>query len=408
LQALFGDILGLAPRLARIIQQRPHVMDAALDARRLYAPLDDRSFDERAAFALRAKMDIEIFLDAARDFTQEETFLISLRLLSGLIEPQIAGHAYSALAAAIVQASLKQVERQISSVHGTVPRGRCVVVALGKLGSREMTAVSDLDLMLIYDFDENHPYSDSGKPLHAVQYYNRVAQRLVSVLTVPTRRGGLYEVDMRLRPSGRKGPVAVQMSGFLAYQTQEAETWEHMALTKARAVAGESSLRAEVQSVISGIITLPRGESLRRDVLAMRHLIARERVETGPWNLKLTAGGLMDIEFLAQYFLLRHAHEEPNIYAVSTAELIEHAAVFGFVPMETAQDLLQALRLYTNVTQVLRVALAADQPPLAASPAIKRRLAAAAELPDFPQLIRELDETRAKVRRIFTRILTTD
>jgi glutamate-ammonia-ligase adenylyltransferase len=198
------------------------------------------------------------------------------------------------------------------------------------------------------------------------------------------------------------------MSGFLAYQTQEAETWEHMALTKARAVAGESSLRAEVQSVISGIITLPRGESLRRDVLAMRHLIARERVETGPWNLKLTAGGLMDIEFLAQYFLLRHAHEEPNIYAVSTAELIEHAAVFGFVPMETAQDLLQALRLYTNVTQVLRVALAADQPPLAASPAIKRRLAAAAELPDFPQLIRELDETRAKVRRIFTRILTTD
>jgi glutamate-ammonia-ligase adenylyltransferase len=320
----------------------------------------------------------------------------------------MAGRAYSALAAAIVQASLKQVERQIAADQGMVLRGRCVVVALGKLGSREMTAVSDLDLMLIYDFDENHPYSDGGKPLHAVQYYTRVAQRLVSVLTVPTCRGRLYEVDMRLRPSGRKGPVAVQMSGFLTYQTQEAETWEHMALTKARAIAGESGLRAEVQRVIRSIIALPRGESLRRDVLAMRHLIARQKVETGPWNLKLTAGGLMDIEFLAQYFLLRHAHEEPNIYAVSTAELIEHAAIFGFVAMETAQDLLQALCLYTNVTQLLRVTLTADQVPPAASPTVKRRLAASAELPDFPQLVRELDVMRAKVRRIFTRVLTTD
>jgi glutamate-ammonia-ligase adenylyltransferase len=408
LQALFGDILGVAPRLADIIQQRPHVMDAALDSRRLHAPLDDKSFEERAAFALRAKTDTEIFLDATRDFAQEENFLISLRLLSGLIDPRMAGSAYSALAAAVVQASLRQVERQIAMDHGTVPHGRCVVVALGKLGSREMTAVSDLDLMLIYDFDESHPYSEGGKPLHATQYYTRVAQRLVSALTVPTRRGGLYEVDMRLRPSGRKGPVAVQMSGFLAYQTHEAETWEHMALTKARVIAGDTSLRTEVQSVVRNIIALPRGESLRHDVLAMRRLIAREKVETGPWNLKLTAGGLMDIEFLAQYFLLRHAHEEPNIYAVSTAALIEHAAVFGFVARETAQDLLQALRLYTNVTQLLRVTLAADQAPQAASPAVKRRLTASAELPDFARLVRELDETRAKVRRIFTRVLTTD
>jgi glutamate-ammonia-ligase adenylyltransferase len=405
---LFGDILGMAPRLAGIIQLRPHVMDAALDARRLYAPLDDKSFEERAAFALRSKTDMEVFLDAARDFAQEEMFLISLRLLSGLIDPRMAGNAYSALAAALVQASLKQVERQIAADHGQVPRGCCVVVAFGKLGSREMTAVSDLDLMLIYDFDENHPQSDGGKPLHAVQYYTRVAQRLVSALTVPTRRGGLYDVDMRLRPSGRKGPVAVQMSGFLSYQTHEAETWEHMALTRARVIAGESDLCAEVQRVIRSIIALPRGESLRRDVLAMRHLIAREKVETGPWNLKLTAGGLMDIEFLAQYFLLRHAHEEPNIYAVSTAKLIEHAAVFGFVAVETAQDLLEAHRLYTNVLQLLRVTLAADTPPLSASETVKRRLAASAELPDFAQLVRELDETRARVRRIFTRVLTTD
>jgi len=408
LQALFGDILGIAPRLAGIIQQRPHVLDAALDRRRLYAPLDETALEDRAAFALRTRFGMEAFLDAARDFAQEEMFLISLRLLSGLIEPEMAGHAYSALAASVVQASLRQVERLLADDHGLVPGGRCAVVALGKLGSREMTAVSDLDLMLIYDFDEQHPHSDGERPLHAVQYYTRIAQRLVSALTVPTRRGGLYDVDMRLRPSGQKGPVAVQMSGFLAYQMHEAETWEHMALTKARAIAGDRGLCAEIQTVIHRIIALPRGDSLRRDVVAMRNLIAREKVETGPWNLKLTAGGMMDIEFLAQYFLLRYAHQEPRIYAGSAAELIDHAAVLGFLAQDTAKDLLQAHRLYTNITQLLRVTLAADTAPPAASWAVKRRLAASAKLPDFAQLVRELDETRAKVRRIFTRLLVTD
>ncbi len=399
LQALFSDILGSAPRLAGLIEQRPHVLDAAIDTRRLQAPLDERSFEERAAFALRAKPNMEAFLDAARDFAQEEMFLISLRLLAGLIDAQMAGRGFSALASAVVQESLRQVISNVAMDHGQVPGGRCVVVALGKLGSREMTAVSDLDLMLIYDFDAGQAVSDGRRVLHAVQYYARVAQRLVSALTVPTRRGRLYEVDMRLRPSGRKGPVAVQMSGFLAYQANEAETWEHMALTRARVIAGDKALGLEVQAAIGSIISLPRGENLRRDVLAMRNLVAREKVVAGPWNLKLTAGGLMDIEFLAQYVLLRHAHDEPNFYAASTEELIDQAAGFGFLDLESARCLLQAHGLYTSLTQILRVTLAPDTAARAASLAVKRRLAAAAELPDFPQLVGELDETRAKVRR---------
>lgn len=408
LQALFSDILGSAPRLAAIVEQRPHVLDVALDTRRLTMPLDQKAFEERAAFALRSKAHMEAFLDAARDFAQEEMFLISLRLLGGFIDAQAAGQAYSGLAASTVQASLRQVERQIAAEHGYVPGGRCVIVALGKLGSAEMTAVSDLDLMLIYDFDTEHPNSDGARPLHATQYYARLVQRLVSALTVPTRRGHLYEVDMRLRPSGRKGPVAVQMSSFLLYQKTEAETWEHMALTRARVIAGDRPLASEVQAAIRGIIALPRGAGLRRDVFAMRNLVASEKVEAGPWNLKLTAGGLMDIEFLAQYFLLRHAHDAPNFYAISTAGLIDQAAGLGFLAPGIARDLLQAHRLYTNVTQILRITLAADVTPPAASLAVKRRLAAAADLPDFGRLVHELDEARANVRRIFTRMLTTD
>ncbi len=244
---LFGEILGGAPRLARTVISRPHVLDAAIDPEVLKAPLDENAFRQRAGQILQHKFETEEFLDALRDFAKEELFPIGLRLWSATIEPSAAALAYSALAASIVEACLVHVERVFAGEHGRVPGGRSIVLALGKLGSREMTAASDLDLMLIYDFDPARPESDGSRPLHAVQYYTRLAQRLISALTVATRRGRLYEVDMRLRPSGRQGPLATQFASFVDYQTKEAETWEHMALTRARPVAGECSARSRSQ-----------------------------------------------------------------------------------------------------------------------------------------------------------------
>jgi glutamate-ammonia-ligase adenylyltransferase len=408
LRDLFSDIMGTAPRLARVIEQRPHVLDAVLDVRQLHAALDEAAFKKRLDSVLAAKAQTEAFLDALRDFYQEEVFLISLRLLLDVIDASMASRAFSDLAAAIIQAALHFVEAQIERDHGTVSGGRCILVALGRLGAYEMTAVSDLDLMLVYEFDTENPTSNGRRPLHAIQYYTRIAQRLVSTLTVQTRRGGLYEVDLRLRPSGRKGPVAVQMSGFFVYQTQEAETWEHMALTRAWVVAGDSDLAARFHQTVRRIIALPRGRNLQKDVVAMRNLIAREKVETGPWNLKLTAGGFLDIEFLMQYILLRYSHQEPNFYAVSTARLIEQAASFHFLSQDDAHDLLAAHRLFTRVHQVQRITLGAETPPSSATSTVQRRLAAAAGLPDFQHLVSELDQTRARVRHIFTRVLTKE
>ncbi len=244
---LFGEILGGAPRLARAVISRPHLLDAAIDPEVLKAPLDENAFRQRAGQILEHKLETEEFLDALRDFANEELFPIGLRLWSGTIEPSAAALAYSALASSIVEACLPQVERDFAGEHGRVPDGRSIVLALGKLGSREMTAASDLDLMLIYDFDSSRPDSDGSRPLHAVQYYTRLAQRLISALTVATRRGRLYEVDMRLRPSGRQGPLATQFTSFIEYQSREAETWEHMALTRARPVAGNAQLGAETE-----------------------------------------------------------------------------------------------------------------------------------------------------------------
>ena len=245
LRELFGDVLGSAPRLAQVIATRPHVLDAAIDPAR--AGDLDGGFDEEAmgvrveAFVSQAQS-FEDALNRARDFAAEEMFHIGLNLLSGRLDPDRAGRAYSALAQGLIAALLKRVIEAFAAEHRRIRGGRVAVVALGKLGSREMTAASDLDLILIYDFPADAGDSDGRRPLGPAVYYARLTQRLISALTAPTKAGRLYEVDMRLRPSGRQGPLATQLASFKLYQQDEAETWEHMALTRARVVAGDASL----------------------------------------------------------------------------------------------------------------------------------------------------------------------
>jgi glutamate-ammonia-ligase adenylyltransferase len=409
MRELFADVLGAAPRLAQVIAHSPHVLDAAIDRGVAAAPMDEPAYAERLALFHDAENSLEGFLDAARVFASEENFMIGLRLFAGLIEPEQAAQAYSALAASMVRACLAQVEQSFSAEHGRPCAGRCVVLGLGKLGSFEMTATSDLDLVLLYDFDPEQPESDGRKPLHAFAYYTRLTQRLIAALTAPTRRGKLYDVDMRLRPSGRQGPLATQIASFRAYQVEQAEIWEHMALTRARAVAGDASLAAEAAKIIG--TTLFRRRDARETAKAvrqMRALIAREKGDGQTWDLKLAAGGLLDVEFLAQYLALAHGHDAPPLRVTSTGGIIAAAAREGFVDAESARHLLAALALYGNVTQWLRLALEPDADPRHAAEGVKRRIASASGLPDFALLERELAATRKEVRRIFGQILTKD
>jgi glutamate-ammonia-ligase adenylyltransferase len=409
LRELFGDILGGAPRLAKVIVMRPHVLDAAIDPAMLDAPAREEAYEARTARLLHAARTTEEFLDGARDLAQEEMFLIGVRTLSGLIDPVESGRAYAALAAAIVRATLAHVETAFATEYGRVPGGRCVVIGMGKLGSREMTASSDLDLILLYDFNEETPDSDGARSLHAVQYYTRMTQRLVSALTVATRRGRLYDVDMRLRPSGGKGPVATQLRSFRAYQREEAETWEHMALTRARVIGGDASLSADVASTINEVLRQEREEgALKRAVRDMRRLIAQEKGESDFWDLKLVAGGIIDIEFIAQYLALRHAHEFPQLLDPDPDVIIANAARAQILPEAQAIPLREALRLYAAVTQMTRLAVDGPFDPSTVAAGVLRRIAAAAQSPDFPRLERQLVETRGEVRAIFDDLLPAD
>ena len=280
---------------------------------------------------------------------------------------------------------------------------------MGKLGSREMTAASDLDLIVIYDFPAEAGESDGARPLGAVVYYTRLTQRLIAALTAPTKAGKLYDVDLRLRPSGGKGPLATQFSAFKLYQSSEAETWEHMALTRARVVAGEPSLAAEIAAAIGAVLTLPREPGkLAREVRAMRKLIASEKGDSDPWDLKLVSGGLIDIEFVAQYLTLAHARDHPALLDVSTRAVIAAAGARGLIAADDAAALADAHRLYTDATEIMRLAVAGPFDPTKAASGVKRRIAAAAALPDFESLQGAVGEARDRVRRVYAQVLGGD
>ena len=409
LRELFGDVLGSAPRLAQVIATRPHVLDSAIDPGRvdnIEASLGEQNVRERAgAYVARART-YEDALDRARDFAAEEMFLIGLSLLSGRLDPDRAGESYSALAQGLVGTLMKRVEEAFGDDHGAIARGRMVVVAMGKLGSREMTAASDLDLLLIYDFPPDAAESNGARPLGANLYYSRLTQRLLAALTVPTRAGKLYDVDMRLRPSGNKGPLATQFSSFARYQRDEAEIWEHMALTRARVVAGHASLAADVGRAVHEVLTRERdAERVAHEVRGMRALIAHEKGDKDPWDLKLVKGGLMDIEFVAQYLSLAFAHARPEILDASTRRVIDRAGGAGLLTPGQVETLVEAHRLYTNATQFMRLSISGPFDPEKAAAGVKRRIAGATGFPDFEAFVAALDESRKKVREAYEAIL---
>jgi glutamate-ammonia-ligase adenylyltransferase len=405
--ALFADLLGSAPRMAETIAARPHLLDAIIDPAFGAAGLDVAALEKRLGDAIGEPALLEDFLDRIREAGQHELFLIGARALSQALSFERLGEAYANLAEAVIRLCLAEVERRFAADHGRVPGGRLAVLGMGRLGSREMTATSDLDLVVLYDFDDERTESDGPRPLHAVVYYGRLTQRLISALTVPTRRGVLYAVDMRLRPSGNKGPAATQYKGFVSYQRDEAETWEHMALVRARPVAGDPVFMAEVETAV-GTALAQAGDpvGIRDEALAMRRLVAQEKGEDDAWDLKLAAGGLLDIEFIAQALVLVNARRHPSITVRTTAAIVAEAGRLGLLDPNDADLLRRAHDLMRDIFQWQRLSVPGGFDPAKAAPGIRRRMAAVVGLPDFKVLERDLAETRRQVRALFERLMS--
>ncbi len=399
-------ILGVAPRLADILAQQPELIDLLIDPAFFGALPDESRLASELDRTLGGTRRYEEFLDAVRQFGQEHMFLIGARILSGSVSAEQAGELYARLAEILVRAVHTRVLRSFSQTHGHIRGEETAIVALGRLGAREMTAKSDLDLIVIYDFEASNPDSDGERPLYGGQYFARLTQHLISALTAPTNYGVLYPVDMRLRPSGRSGPLATQIDGFASYQDREAWTWEHMALTRARVISAPPEFAARIEAIIRSVLCRKRDPAaVAADVVEMRAAIAKEKGDADSWDLKYSAGALVDIEFIAQYLQLVHAATMPDILDTSTARTLEKAERFGVLNADDAAVLRPAVALFHNLTQILRLCLPGKFDPAAAGAGVLTLLARAADLPDFAALQAYVTETQQKVRECFVRIL---
>jgi glutamate-ammonia-ligase adenylyltransferase len=406
LVTLVALTLGTAPRLADILASHPDAMDALLEPTFFGALPDEAKLLEALERSIGQAPEYEDLLDRLRIFSQEQMFLIGARILSGTVSAEQAGGAFARLADVVICVLVRKVEEMFAQAHGRIAAQQIALLALGKLGGREMTATSDLDLIIVYDFDSEQPQSDGPRPLYGAQYFARFTQRLISALSSQTNYGALYQVDMRLRPSGRSGPVATSIDAFRSYQDTEAWTWEHMALTRARVVSGSPEFTARVELVIHSVLSRWRDRDLvANDVVEMRQAIAREKGEDERWDLKYALGGLIDLEFIAQYLQLAHAAERPDILDTSTAHVLDKAWQLGLLSPEDADILRPAARLHHNLTQILRLCLSGPFDPKTAGSGLLGLLCRAADLPDFATLNAHLSDTRHKVRACFNRIL---
>jgi glutamate-ammonia-ligase adenylyltransferase len=403
---LIANIAGSAPRLALHLSRAPATLDALIDTDFLHALPTRAELDAQLGDQLRRAGDYEGALDAARRFAREQIFRVGVQIIEGIAKAEQAGPALAAIAESVIAGLLPVVEKELADNHGRVPGGAFAVVAMGKLGGREMTAGSDLDLIFVYDAPTEVEHSDGARPLPVIVYYARLAQRFISALTTPTAAGTLYEVDMRLRPTGNKGPVAVSLQSFRRYHAEESWTWERMALTRARIILAPSQLCGAVENAIRQTLTAATDPGkIRADAREMREKLAQQFPGNNRWDLKFAPGGLVDIEFVAQTLQLCAAPAHPGVLDSNTARALRKLAASGALPPADARTLIDAAALEHALTQVLRITLDGTLEPKEATPGLRALLVRAAGVEDFDALEARLAAAQKAVRSILTETL---
>jgi glutamate-ammonia-ligase adenylyltransferase len=403
---LTAKTMGSGPKLAAHLAANPSLFDGVLTGD-FYGELESR--DELAA-ALEESLAIasgfEDVLDRARRFANDHKFQVGMQIIDCMLDADQSAAALTDLAEVEIEALYERVRQDFESKHGRLGETGLAVVALGKLGGHEITENSDLDLLFVYgdpDTDgKSEEASDGPRPLGPSQYFARFSQQLITALSAPTAEGLLYEVDMRLRPSGNAGPIASSLPAFLQYQEEQAWTWEHMALTRARVIAGPTALGASIDQAIADILTRPRdGEKLRADVQHMRGRIGEAHRAPSPWDVKYVAGGLVDVEFTAQYLQLRHASDHPEVLDTNTNRALAKIGAAGLIDAETARMLADGGKLWRTIQGMLRFTVDGTFNEDTATDGLKAALVRAAGMDDFQELKDHMAETAQQIRACF-------
>jgi glutamate-ammonia-ligase adenylyltransferase len=388
-----ATILSHAPALAEQLGRRPELLDGLVDASAFAPAPPTEKLIADFSRSDRAGEDYQLLLDRVRRRVNERRFALGVQLIVAHSDPIDVAEGYSRVAEAAINVLADAAVAEFEARHGRVPGSELLILGLGRLGGEALTFASDLDL--VYLFSGTHEAeSDGPKPLRATDYFNRLAPRVTAALSVPTAAGPLYDVDTRLRPSGSDGMLAVSLESFARYQRDQAWTWEHMALTRARPVYGSAAGRAALQQVVTQTLSQERDPAkLVRDAVTMRAEMAAHKKPSGPFDIKRGPGGLVDLEFAVHTLQLRHRIGLHPHLEVALADL----AAAGRV----GEDIDPALRLLARMLFMFRlVSPDSAEPPAATRPLV----AAACGLPDWEALLAAHDQARAKIAALWKRV----
>lgn len=403
--SLLADILGSAPALGDTLSNDPSLLDSVLEADFFLGLPSKEELENIVVDRLRYTHDYEQKMTYLRIFNNEKRFQAGVHLLKRLASPKRVGAFLSDVAEVILQSAMQEVWSEYESKsgsHKTTPPLASIpfaVLALGKLGGREMTFGSDLDIVFLYD-DAGDGASD------ARAHMARIAQRFTNALTLLSREGRLYEVDTRLRPGGTDGPLATSLTAFDDYFEKSAWTYEFMALTRARIVASnEPGFAARIEEIVRKHILKPRDEAkLLADVIEMRERIAKQFSTQNPWAIKHVRGGMVDIDFIAQYLILRDARLVPDLWKRSARAVFEAALAHGTLDAAAAQQLIAAKKFLSDLLSLQRLSAPGGAITDDAPAGLKRLLTRGMRVKPFSALKAAVLEHEANVLILFNRM----
>ena len=399
---LVAVIMGSAPRLAEHLARNPRLMDNVLSTD-FYDPIPDA--DDLAAELSEILTNTRYYeetLDASRRWGHDQAFQAGVHILRNISTTTEIGPKLTDVADVLIKELFEWTVAEFVQSHGRIPDGEFAIVALGKFGSRELTPESDLDLAFIYDCPASAKTSDGERPLSVGDYYSRLSKRVINAVSALTAEGRLYDVDMRLRPSGNSGPIAVHIDGFEDYQQNQAWTWEHMALTRARVVVAPTDLRTRIDELIDSVVRMPRNpEKLLVDVAEMHDRIVREHGTQDPWQIKFARGGLFELEFMCQYLVLRYANEYSLKGGASTFDAIRELRQAEAIDEILAKELSDGLRLFRNTQGFLRLTLQTNFMEENATEGLRQALARTTGLENFDTLKLAIAETERRIHALF-------
>ena len=341
---LVGDILSYAPTLADDLGRQSRYLDALIDTSAMHLPGDVAALQDAMQRRI-GDADYQSTLDIVRDYVGEKRFALGVQLIEGRSDALDIARSYAHLAEASLQTLTAATVAEFEKAHGKIARSELIILALGRLGGEALTHASDLDLILLFNGD-HLAESDGPRVLGATQYFNRLTQRVIAAMSVATASGALYEVDTRLRPSGADGLLCASVKSFAQYQRDDAWTWEHMALTRARVLFGSADARRAVAEIVWDVLNTPRDSvRLHTDIATMRKDMAAHKPPKGPLDVKLLPGGLVDMEFIIHALQLQtHAGIKPQL-----GPAIDALVVAGHLPAEFAKAFALMSRLLVMI-----------------------------------------------------------